>query len=39
MSRMIGTTGQWIRSALAESEIAQLTGLLRRLIDAPELLP
>ena len=39
IARMIGTTGQWIRSALAESEIAQLTGLLRRLIDAPELLP
>ncbi|MDE1545732.1 MarR family transcriptional regulator [Dechloromonas agitata] len=36
MSRMIDTTGQWIRSALAAGDIAQLTALLRQLIDAPE---
>ena len=35
MHDMLTVSGSWIRSALSSPEIAQLTDLLKRLVDAP----
>lgn len=36
MDAMIGSTGEWIRKALAPQEIQALTGLLGKLIETPQ---
>lgn len=36
MKEMMAATGGWMRNALSPEDIAQLTGLLQRLVDAPD---
>ena len=36
MKEMMAATGGWMRNALSSEDIAQLTGLLQRLVDAPD---
>ena len=36
MGELLETSGRWIRQALTGGEMAQLTALLKRLVEAPE---
>ena len=36
LKEAVGATGQWVRGVLDAQEIAQLTALLRKIVDAPQ---